>query len=616
MKQFLFVLLSAVLPISLFAQTDTISVPTDLGSGGNLNTAIANVITADPTGKTLSNTVFKLAPDGSYILTGTITTPAHAHLYLVGPTPGNTQATALPQILWTTSGGVTTTYNFDCYGDLTMKNVWILCANVGNAQIGTSIVIEDDSLANLPGGKGEHLDMEGCIIDCQSIGNGGGAIEPSCQHFRGSIINTYFRNFTDPHYRYYGRPVSWTYGSTTWHTDTLAFENCTFANCGYVYMQESPEYADHVSFNHCTFANTMMFTLESSYWWWLSVTNCVFVNSFMFGDVPSADGGGQVPNGGAINIDSAASFTSLIPPVPFSDSSTAPKQQQRHILFANNSYGFEKWYTDFLVSNVINDTAQEANKEHAMPMMSGKTYRNFFGLDSTGKKRFPYMNAVNLYPSSVTDDTSRVSDPTKTPGVDPVFVLNPCNINGIEAFLIGRWATGVNVSWAYDSTADLTQGWPMNEDLSYSNATLLKAAMGGFPLGDLYHWGWPPAQYGQWATQAATEHATILNWLTTGVITSVKAQPTAIPGKFDLSQNYPNPFNPTTTINYSVAQTGNVSLKVYNLLGQEVATLYSGVQQIGNHTAVFDGSRFASGVYFYRLEAGNNTMTKKLVLMK
>ena len=88
MKQFVFVLLCAVLPISLFAQTDTVDVPSDAGSGGNLNTAIANVITADPTGAALSNTVFRLQPYGYYILTGTITTPAHAHLYLVGPTPG------------------------------------------------------------------------------------------------------------------------------------------------------------------------------------------------------------------------------------------------------------------------------------------------------------------------------------------------------------------------------------------------------------------------------------------------------------------------------------------------------------------------------------------------
>ncbi len=615
MKIFMWSLLLAVvmMPVALYAQTNVIHVVSDLTNNteGNLNNAISQVIIADSVNHTsvFSNTVFMLDPYGYYILTGTITTPVHSHFYLEGPTPGTTQATAPPQIVWTTSGGVTSTYNFDCYGDVTMKNIWILCANTGGAQVGSSLVVEDDTTKDGVGGAGEHAEFDNCIFDYQDIGNGGGEIEPACKHFRCSINNTYFRNFTDPHYRYYGRPVSWTYQSTTWHTDSLSFENCTFSNCGYVYMQESPEYADHVSFNHCTFANTMMYTLESSYWWWLSVTNSVFVNSFMFGDEPSQDGNQHIPNGGAINIDSVATFGFT---VPFADSTTAPPSLQRHILFANNSYGFESWYPAFLANNSYNSGAVDSNKIYVMPMMSGKTYRNFFGLDSAGHKRFPYMNAINLYPASVAEDTARatiVVDPAEDPG----FVLNPCNVDSIKAFLLGRWLTGANVSWAYDPASDVLQSWPINEDYSYSNSTLMKAAMGGFPLGDLYRW-WP-SQYTSWAAQEASEHATILSELTNGV-TAVKQQTSAIPGKFDLAQNYPNPFNPTTTIDYSVPQTGAVSLKVYNLLGQEIATLFSGVQQAGNHAAVFDGSRLASGVYFYKLQAGSNTMTKKLVLLK
>jgi hypothetical protein len=371
-------------------------------------------------------------------------------------------------------------------------------------------------------------------------------------------------------------------------------------------MQESPEYADYLTFNHCTFANTMMYTLESSYWWWLSVTNSVFVNSFLFGDQPSADGTNMTPNGGAINVDSVATFGFT---VPLADSTTAPKALQRHILFANNSYGYETWYTNFLAHNVVNDTAQEVNKEHVMPMMSGKTYRNFFGNDSAGHKRFPYMNAFNLYPSSVADDTARAA----VASANPSFVLNPCNIDSIKAYLLGRWITGANVSWAYDPTSDVQQVWPMNEDFSYDNSTLKTAATGSLPLGDLYHW-WP-TQYTTWKAQSTSEHALLLGWLTDGP-TGVKEQSSVVPAIFELAQNYPNPFNPTTTINYSVPKSGNVSLKVYNLLGQEVATLFAGVQQSGSHTAVFDGSRFASGVYFYRLEAGASSITKKLVLMK
>ncbi len=88
------------------------------------------------------------------------------------------------------------------------------------------------------------------------------------------------------------------------------------------------------------------------------------------------------------------------------------------------------------------------------------------------------------------------------------------------------------------------------------------------------------------------------------------------PASFALDQNYPNPFNPTTTIRYSVATGGFVSLKVYNALGQELATLVNGIVSPGEHTAMFDAARFPSGVYIYKLTSGNNVETRKMLLLK
>jgi Secretion system C-terminal sorting domain len=461
------------------AQTDTVEVPSDTPSGGgNLNTAIQSAISAN----TLSNTVFELEPNGRYILTGTITTPASSHLYIVGPEPGATQATALPQIVWNSNGSVSTTYSFDCYGDLTMKNIWILCANTAGAQIGSSIAIEDDPQAN-GSGKGEILEIDGCIFDYASIGNGGGAIEPACQHLRARITNTYFRNCTDPHFRYYGRAFSWTYQSTAWHTDSLMFDNCTFANMGYVFSQEAPEYSDYVQFNHCTFLNSMMYSLESGYWHWLSVTNSIFLNMYMFGDIISNRVGLQpfngqplnAPNGGTISIDSISTFGFS---VPFAEA-------DRHILFANNSYGVQSWLVNFLAHNPYSDTASLQNKPTPQPMMNQIT-KAFF----TNKTIWPYISMANLYDST-----------------DPGFILPPTNEDSIKAFLIGRWITGANINWAYNPSADINQVWPMNEDLSYTNATLKTAGMGSFPLGDLYHW-WPE-QYAQWKVQESIEYQNI-----------------------------------------------------------------------------------------------------------
>jgi hypothetical protein len=88
------------------------------------------------------------------------------------------------------------------------------------------------------------------------------------------------------------------------------------------------------------------------------------------------------------------------------------------------------------------------------------------------------------------------------------------------------------------------------------------------------------------------------------------------PEKFELSQNYPNPFNPTTVIPYSIPEKSNVSIRVFNILGQSVQTLYSGERQPGRYEVRFDGRALSSGVYFIRLQAKGNVFTKKMMLVK
>ncbi|PJA96551.1 MAG: hypothetical protein CO129_05955 [Ignavibacteriales bacterium CG_4_9_14_3_um_filter_34_10] len=89
-----------------------------------------------------------------------------------------------------------------------------------------------------------------------------------------------------------------------------------------------------------------------------------------------------------------------------------------------------------------------------------------------------------------------------------------------------------------------------------------------------------------------------------------------VPTRFDLAQNYPNPFNPSTKIVYAVPSKSNVTLKVYNLLGQEVATLVNTVKNVGRYELNFNATNLPSGVYFYSLTAGNFTSTKKMMLLK
>jgi xylan 1,4-beta-xylosidase len=124
----------------------------------------------------------------------------------------------------------------------------------------------------------------------------------------------------------------------------------------------------------------------------------------------------------------------------------------------------------------------------------------------------------------------------------------------------------------------------------------------------------------QWLTFLDNSHP----GTTVGVLQSGQ-----LPKSFELGQNYPNPFNPITQINYSVPRSSFITLKVYNLLGQVVTTLFEGIRQPGNYEAIFDGSKLVSGVYLYRLvtnpSGGSNPSissghvfveTKKLVLLK
>ena len=622
MKRVIYLLLftAAMIPASVFAQSaamDTVTVPglfatistaNPNGVEGTLNDSISVVEHADSVNHTnnLSNTVFKLLANDQYVLTGTINIPAGETLNVVGPEPGNTQAGSLPMILWTSTGNVTENFNFDCFGNIYLKNIWLLYATTNNqaegTQVGSALEIEDDSLADLSG-VGEHGTFDDVIFDyCPVASNGGGAVTVTAKDFKGTFTNCFFRNDIDTHLRYYGRAVSFPYNSTGWQTDSVSFTNCTFANMGYVLMQEGAEYSNNVWFNHCTFENIMMYPLESGWWKNLVVANCVFDNPWMFGEYAAEDTAGGTS--GAFSIDSVSTFGFS---VPFTD-------QQRHILFVNSSYCYEPWllnymtnnpYSQGLISNRLNDEVPQPDTE-----IIASTMHFFTDTLSTGGKAFPTMNLANV---------------RRYDGVNPDFITPLTNVDSAEAYLYDHWSADINADWAFDPDSDLNQIWPLPGNLAYTNDTLMHAGTDGLPLGDLYHW-WNGSNgttdyYAQWKAQESSENTLLANAEMTGdmtgIVTAVAPQPgSSLPSTFKLSQNYPNPFNPTTQIDYSVAKRAMVTLTVYNVLGQKVATLVSGVQQPGNYSATFNGNDLASGVYFYRLQAGSVSITRKLVLLK
>jgi len=100
------------------------------------------------------------------------------------------------------------------------------------------------------------------------------------------------------------------------------------------------------------------------------------------------------------------------------------------------------------------------------------------------------------------------------------------------------------------------------------------------------------------------------------IATSVTASPRRGPGEYQLEQNFPNPFNPSTVIRYSLPAALHVTLSVYNALGELVATLVNADEQPGEHSVRFDGTKLASGSYFYRLQAGSFAKTMRLMMIR
>ena len=100
------------------------------------------------------------------------------------------------------------------------------------------------------------------------------------------------------------------------------------------------------------------------------------------------------------------------------------------------------------------------------------------------------------------------------------------------------------------------------------------------------------------------------------VVTGIESNTNVIPGDYSLSQNYPNPFNPSTQIKFNLPSSSNVKLTIYDITGRKVKELVNQDLAAGVHTVDFDASNIASGVYFYRIQAGSFVQSKKMILMK
>ncbi|MDP2208289.1 MAG: T9SS type A sorting domain-containing protein [Bacteroidota bacterium] len=202
---------------------------------------------------------------------------------------------------------------------------------------------------------------------------------------------------------------------------------------------------------------------------------------------------------------------------------------------------------------------------------------------------------------------------------------------------IGAWQG----NWTYDDTTagtliklydDGTNGDETAGDKFYSRDILWLAGTPGGTFEFKFAAGYPGVELGgAYYLDNEAGYATNHSWafpnppptsarlrMVFGVMgpVSVRDINGAIPENYSLSQNYPNPFNPTTKIDFSIPVSGLVTLKVYNILGQEVATLMNGEMKAGNYRVDFSTDNLSSGTYFYKLTAGSFTSVKKMLLLR
>ena len=214
------------------------------------------------------------------------------------------------------------------------------------------------------------------------------------------------------------------------------------------------------------------------------------------------------------------------------------------------------------------------------------TLEDLNGLTNDGKYFFTFSSSIQ---SAILDTNTNLTKAMMT--LPNAGSLGGCVFVGYTYFAIGNlfqsnWASRI-----------------FNPLINSIGETLISDNL---PIGQLY--GYVRKVANLWADPSLK-----LKYDTTVGVEKVEEE---IPQSFSLYQNYPNPFNPNTTISYSVTQDGFVKLAVYNMVGEEVATLVNNTQKAGKYDVTFNASKLSSGVYVYRIEAANFTAAKKMILLR
>ncbi len=581
----LLLLTGSMLHAQAVSKGDTLLVPPTLPNGAPVG-ALTYYIYGDTTdmGEQI-HSVYELYRDSTYILLETFTVDSSRAkgetFELMAQEPDDNHR---PPIIRSglKEDGSTVLPLMEIRWNILMKNLYISGVNpTGDGAIGWQVIYHNASYKNLT--------WEGCYFEAPytswTLFNNSGA------HNVIKMEKCVFRNLGTP--------------GTTWNgavrgsgtaADSVILRHNTYFNFGCC-ATNAPEDVGvlYTEIEHCTFVNSMVHQFILNRPVIAKVNNNLFVNCFSYSGGPvevSAHPDQQIH--GIIHqfqFDPTA-LDSTWGNVYDPNGDGTLTEDERVYELKNNNWFYTQPIKDYWANN---DTVfaqtwyPEATEQFFVDNMEPKDYV-VYDLDGNA------VDTVNMapHPMFVEENTMNLDPMLQNIGDSDALLAENCmNVRKANA------GEEVNhVFWYYDLDGDLiTFEWPLPEDLSYSNSTLLTASTSGGPIGDLYHW-FPDAYE-----------------------TSVEQKVASAPVDFALESNYPNPFNPTTTIYYRVNKPGLVKLTVYNLLGKKVATLVDQNKRAGRFSTTWDGmndagKQVSSGVYFYTLEMGDQMATHKMMLVR
>ncbi|MCF7803094.1 MAG: T9SS type A sorting domain-containing protein [Candidatus Marinimicrobia bacterium] len=571
--------------------------------------AIINAIELDenpPEGR-----VYGLKRGGFYFITRQLVSPSDRPITLAGmddtPMATGEDDAGPPIFCGTTSGGTAQNGDMIQYNnDVTLKNAIYMPAATDGSQGWTFLV---------SGSAGNTVTLENVLMEhtnwvfMQSNSHAGSKLY---------IDDSYFVNMSGVATRRNGG----VYDNVSNNTHTVNVENSTHVMAAGMMYKFRGFPINQAFFNHNTFVNCsgQLFTTMGYQSNW-TVTNNLFVNSNVQAYHPGLDYGetdqDYLPMG-IINVDTLRTVNDAGNEVLAIDSAWVQNNfegdvadfgpDDRHVLVHLNGV-----YWDARLDQIADDlnASQDTTTFHSQMITMNSRTQALFDDDAT----YPYLTEgtwvmegdpqfteTNELMGTMVDSLIKWSIESATPEDQATYIMT-------------KWRSDGNPA---NSDNYHTPDWPVNADLSYSNAAYLSGGLNGYPLGDL---NWFPDEKANWVADSAAEHQTLAAALENGEIVAVEGEQPATPVEFTLKQNYPNPFNPTTEIQFVLPKKSDVVLEVYDLLGNKVKTLVNKTLAANQYSYTWNatnelGKKVGAGMYIYRLKVGDQIQSKKMTLIK